>query len=259
MDVNHGGPAAELLRQRWSRGRDLTQWRAARAPPPSAPPAQGSGQALERRRALLLPQLLRRRRCAGEIRRSGGRQAWALKRRIGATSLGPMSLGGGLVLKRASMEIELPAMEARSEAPSLAQSSWLAPPVPDPALQGDAPSSGRTASSIRGARQGRDDDDGRGGSISDASPPQLPALVLISGGPHLRSSVADETRPAAVPAWCPWLPSLLSPASQRLPPPLSLPPTAGPAGWFGAPSDVACPVRPPNAPGMASEAPNGMV
>jgi hypothetical protein len=63
-------------------------------------------------------------------------------------------------------------------------------------------------------------------SISGASPPQLPALVLISGGPHLRPSAADETRPAAVPARRPWLPPPLSPASPA-PPSSSLPPSHG--------------------------------
>jgi hypothetical protein len=69
-------------------------------------------------------------------------------------------------------------------------------------------------------------------SISGASPPQLPVLVLISGGLHLRSSATDETRPAAVPARRPWLPPPLSLLPQRLPPPLSLPPTGDQQGGW---------------------------
>jgi hypothetical protein len=49
-----------------------------------------------------------------------------------------------------------------------------------------------------------------------------------------------------------------SASSPRLPP-LSLSPTAGHTGRLSAPSDVACVVRPPNAPGMEAAGPNGMV
>jgi hypothetical protein len=130
------------------------------------------------------------------------------------------------------------------------------PPHPRPRAPRRGPTStylARRSSFLSGGPRAKDDGDGddvkdekrRRRAKDDGDDAERPSS---GGGGFPRRRELLPLSP-----WC-------APASPpRLPPSLSLSPTAGHTGRLSAPSDVACAVRPPNAPGMEAAGPNGMV
>jgi hypothetical protein len=130
------------------------------------------------------------------------------------------------------------------------------PPHPRPRAPRRGPTStylARRSSFLSGGPRAKDDGDGddvkdekrRRRAKDDGDDAERPSS---GGGGFPRRRELLPLSP-----WC-------APASPpRLPPSLSLSPTAGHTGRLSAPADVACAVRPPNAPGMEAAGPNGMV